>query len=232
MSDSFSLQTSEPENRANIPSSDVATASAPGSSDPASSLRAAALLTLKSKRRKPLLDQSTSQALPSRPPPPSDVGIQLDYGQEDIASSPRLTLELPRIPSESLATEAAEDGQIREEGEISDEEVSTKPPPSDSPKQLSLPPLTTNSEATKRPTPPRSAATPMAEPALPKPKLSDRISDPPSTAVAEDVAMLVDTALVEDLLPHLIDADHVRPGLACQYLDRSQNKLPYLLQNF
>ncbi|KAJ7288239.1 hypothetical protein C8J57DRAFT_1494554 [Mycena rebaudengoi] len=53
----------------------------------ASSLRAAALLTLKSKRRKPVVDTSGIPG-PSQRPPTTDTSVQLDYGQEDIGSSP------------------------------------------------------------------------------------------------------------------------------------------------
>lgn len=211
MSESSFFPTSDTETRSNIPSSEVATAS--GSSDPASSLRAAALLTLKSKRRKPPLDPL--QALPTRPPPPSDA-VQLDYGQEDIASSPlAVTSEAPSIPSKTPPTEPAQDDQIREEGEISDEEVLQPPSIPDSPKQAPLPPLVTNLEPSIHPTPPRSALPSAPEQSLPGPKLSDRISDHPSSSLTEDTAMHVDHALVEDLPLHLIDADHVRPGLAC-----------------
>ncbi|KAJ6508671.1 hypothetical protein C8R45DRAFT_449537 [Mycena sanguinolenta] len=96
------------ENRANSP---VAS-----DSDPASSLRAAALLTLKSKRRKPNVDTSGHSR-----PLPTDTSVQLDYGQDDIGSSPTDVAMLPlkRDP---------EDGLIREEGEISDsEEAQSKP---------------------------------------------------------------------------------------------------------
>ncbi|KAJ6472169.1 hypothetical protein C8R47DRAFT_1221935 [Mycena vitilis] len=57
-------------------------------SDPASSLRAAALLTLKPKRRKPIVDTDTSgdQGLSQRPPA-AETSVQLGYGQEDIGSS-------------------------------------------------------------------------------------------------------------------------------------------------
>ncbi|KAF7346436.1 MADS-box domain-containing protein [Mycena sanguinolenta] len=85
-------------------------------SDPASSLRAAALLTLKSKRRKPNVDTSG----PSRPLP-TDTSVQLDYGQDDIGSSPT-DVAMPPLKRDP------EDGLMREEGEISDsEEAQSKP---------------------------------------------------------------------------------------------------------
>ncbi|KAJ7819385.1 hypothetical protein B0H14DRAFT_2836664 [Mycena olivaceomarginata] len=85
-------------------------------SDPASSLRAAALLTLKSKRRKPNVDTSGGSG-PSQRPPPSDTVVQLDYGQDDIGSSPT-DVAMPMAPLKR----DPEDGPSREEGEISDSE--------------------------------------------------------------------------------------------------------------
>jgi hypothetical protein len=69
-------------------------------SDPASTLRAAALLTLKSKRRKPTVDRP---AMDDNAPT-----LQLDYGQQEV------------VPIEM---------DIREEGEISDTEGSAAPTP-------------------------------------------------------------------------------------------------------
>ncbi|KAJ7134715.1 hypothetical protein C8R44DRAFT_870318 [Mycena epipterygia] len=89
---------------------------ASGSSDPASSLRAAALLTLKSKRRKPTVDTSGSSGHSQRPPT-TDSSLQLDYGQEDTGSSPTDVA----IPLKTSHPDL-EDGQMREEGEISDSE--------------------------------------------------------------------------------------------------------------
>ncbi|KAJ6605679.1 hypothetical protein B0H10DRAFT_2076626, partial [Mycena sp. CBHHK59/15] len=94
---------------------------ASGSSDPASSLRAAALLTLKSKRRKPVVDTSGSSG-PSQRPLTTDTSVQLDYGQEDIASSPTDVVMAP-VPLKDSHPDM-EDGQLREEGEISDSEDS------------------------------------------------------------------------------------------------------------
>ncbi|KAJ7069770.1 hypothetical protein C8F01DRAFT_1113918 [Mycena amicta] len=71
-----------------------------GPDDPASSLRAVALLTLK--RRKP------TDGLPQRPTN-DDPSVQLDYGQDDLKESPN-DVDMPL------------EGQYREEGEISDSE--------------------------------------------------------------------------------------------------------------
>lgn len=201
------------------------TASASTSSDPASSLRAAALLTLKSKRRKPTTDQPISQSLPSRPPP-LDTGFQLDYGTEEITASP---LEQPAITpshlthmsSKSLVITPAEDVQMREEGEISDEETVPLPvrkPSLEIPKPRSPPRHSASIAHGRRSTPPRSAG-PNIDATQPWTRLSDRIADPTSHSVSydQDVAsspMAVDAPEILDGPPHLLDADHIRPGLA------------------
>ena len=192
------------------------------SSDPASSLRAAALLTLKSKRRKPTTDQSISQPLPSRPPP-LDIGFQLDYGTEDITTSP---LERSAItPSDPIYTSSkskspvptpTEDVQMREEGEISDEDTTPLPHRKPSPeiqRPRSPPRRSASTPRGRRSTPPRSAG-PSTDA---RTKLSDRISGPPSPSISyvQDVVsspMTVDAPEVLD--GPLLDVDHVRPGLA------------------
>ncbi|KAJ6559098.1 hypothetical protein DFH09DRAFT_1316861 [Mycena vulgaris] len=151
---------------------------ASGSSDPASSLRAAALLTLKSKRRKPVVDTSGSSG-PHRPPP-TDTSLQLDYGQEDIDSSPTDVA----IPPVSLKTSHPdlEDGQTREEGEISDSEDAPSKPLS-------------------KPTPDPT----VVKVESPTHNLLDRIGDPPHPGPSRTPVSLGE---------HIIDADHVRPGLS------------------
>ncbi|CAK5284148.1 unnamed protein product [Mycena citricolor] len=105
MSDSFPEADKRPNN-----------SEAPGISDPASSLRAAALLTLKTKRRKP--DTSNS-----RPPPRVDNSFQLDYGQMDPAPPPSSDVDMSLAASLKVPKSDVElDGQSREEGEISDSE--------------------------------------------------------------------------------------------------------------
>ncbi|KAJ6585077.1 hypothetical protein B0H19DRAFT_409694 [Mycena capillaripes] len=94
-------------------------------SDPASSLRAAALLTLKSKRRKPIVDTSGGSVLPQRPQP-TDTSVQLDYGQEDIGSSPT-DVAMPSAPLKNPHPDP-EDEKLREEGEISDSEDAPSKP--------------------------------------------------------------------------------------------------------
>jgi hypothetical protein len=90
-------------------------------SDAASSLRAAALMTLKSKRPKP----SPLPGLLGRAPP-LEPSPQLDYGQEEPpTASSSTTVYNPDTRME------IEEGQIREEGEISDTDEPPRqaPPP-------------------------------------------------------------------------------------------------------
>lgn len=86
-----------------------------------SSLRAAALSTLRLNRRRQL-EQATF--IPVRPPPPGDT-FQLDYGTEDTSqnvSMKDVSTSLP-APSETEISRSSLDQQLaREEGEISEEE--------------------------------------------------------------------------------------------------------------
>ncbi|KAJ7644212.1 hypothetical protein FB45DRAFT_897239 [Roridomyces roridus] len=94
----------------------------PESTDP-SSLRALALSTLK-RRKLPAVDTAGISSLPQRPPT-TDPSLQLDYGQDDIGSSPT-DVEMPP-PSLKPSLPDLGDGLTREEGEISDsEEASSK----------------------------------------------------------------------------------------------------------
>ncbi|KAM6494385.1 hypothetical protein JOM56_010746 [Amanita muscaria] len=96
--------------------------------DQVSSLREAALSTLRAKRRKPGLEKASL----SRPPPPDS--IQLDYGQEESHQpTPKPTPScLPKIVASSSAKQlesVPEDVHMREEGEISEEEDIPPAPP-------------------------------------------------------------------------------------------------------
>lgn len=198
-------------------------------------LRAAALSTLKLKRRKPVPEKTTVIA-PSRPTLATD--FQLDYGQEDVMAvdplppppqkpSPRATLKAPTI---------TKDVQMREEGEISDEEEILRPaiflkrsPP--------LPPLP----------PPRKSKSPMLGKALsPEPvkvevkttsplqkshtleerapmSLLDRFSGyAPSNHGSEGDIGRPDTNEPElDGALSLLGPDRVRPGLLCKFFSPS-----------
>ncbi|KAH9480655.1 hypothetical protein JR316_0007255 [Psilocybe cubensis] len=92
------------------------------SSDPVSSLRAAALSTLKKSKRRKAAAVEKPIPVSLRPPPPSD-SFQLDYGQEDnnVKTDPgRLVSEVSQVKEKSPTPII--DTQMREEGEISDEE--------------------------------------------------------------------------------------------------------------
>ncbi|EPQ54458.1 hypothetical protein GLOTRDRAFT_129821 [Gloeophyllum trabeum ATCC 11539] len=119
--------------------------------DPTSSLRAAALMTLKSKRRKPTSNVNQDASLSGRPAPVAP-DIQLDYGDDASLSTTSnarpVATSAPNelAPSSDTArlTDAmeVEEGQIREEGEISDSESPPPPKPLSvsSPTPLSAPP--------------------------------------------------------------------------------------------
>ncbi|KAF8555712.1 hypothetical protein OG21DRAFT_1483641 [Imleria badia] len=130
--------------------------------DIASSLRAAALLSRKRRRVDPALPPRLAQ----------EPSLHLDYGNDD--------------PPEDI-----EDGQIREEGEISDTE--TSPPPRRSP---TPPPRLRQRPFTSQPQEPmpQRIETPAASPLEP----SDAQSWQPEPS----------------LLESLLDAHHVRPGLS------------------
>ncbi|KAK2465365.1 hypothetical protein APHAL10511_002719 [Amanita phalloides] len=150
--------------------------------DAVSSLRAAALSTLRAKRKKPGIEKATLL----RPPPPDS--IQLDYGLQDEAAS-FVTVVQHEPVSEPV--------EIREEGEISEEEESLKETaksPSNEPK------------SPVRSSPARQAShfsprrTPEASPVSRRHK--------PSTPSGRRIQL---TATQMALLS--LDANHVRPGL-------------------
>lgn len=196
-------------------------------SDPASSLRAAALLTLKSKRRKPLTGQSpVSNGLPPRPAPLSDPSsFQLDYGQEDIASSPPEAGPEDRHSPALAATAASapvssplpvlapsveiQDPQLREEGEISDsEDVPIPAPPPIAPLQ---------DDTSRRPTALDLSAAAVTKQVIPKVEspTHNLLESPRSSHFlrpAQSSSMILDEPYTD--IPHyVIDANHVRPGL-------------------
>ena len=91
------------------------------SADSETSLRAAALSTLRLKRRK--YDERPA-SISSRPPPPSDA-LQLDYGAEDTPQDVFMkdVLTPPSVTSETEKSRSSVDQQLaREEGEISEED--------------------------------------------------------------------------------------------------------------
>ncbi|KIM40856.1 hypothetical protein M413DRAFT_445641 [Hebeloma cylindrosporum] len=192
----------------------TATTSTMLSSDPVSSLRAAALSTLKAKRRKFVPEKTAAPPTLPRPPPPAD-SFQLDYGQEDNIADALAADVNNALPPAIEPVTTAEDPN-REEGEISEEE---EPPPA-----KTFPPtskLFTSEHAgfiKPRSPSPLSPATPFHNPpevASPL-ALVDRLSDP-SIPVQD-----LDEQSVMDQIPEnleapppffLIGPEHVRPGL-------------------
>ncbi|KII90973.1 hypothetical protein PLICRDRAFT_52645 [Plicaturopsis crispa FD-325 SS-3] len=197
--------------------SDLSRGASGSAPDPASSLRAAALLTLKSKRRKPATDLP-----PAVPPRPIDTSFQLDYGQDDtLETSPQAVFTAPKVAPEASTSSTKpspsdnEDAHVREEGEISDTEESKTPaPPRKNP-------------ASPKNVPAKVAGPTSASPSIKKKQpaaqpLLDRISSPVALPLAPSVVpspvqhraptiRTVDSNM-EGL--HVLDSEHVRPGLA------------------
>ncbi|TFK52596.1 hypothetical protein OE88DRAFT_1734567 [Heliocybe sulcata] len=179
--------------------------------DPTSSLRAAALMSLKSKRRKPIATVEHN-VLPSTRPVPAAPDIQLDYGDEASSSlvngsrAPISSLNIVSVatsdPGPSADVAEIEEGQIREEGEISDTEA---PPPGAPP--FAAPPT----EA--------KARSPKTQQAAPTPTLAARLglntadSQQPPTPVVSQVQP-VSGFSPNEAATHLSPAATVRPGLA------------------
>jgi hypothetical protein len=194
----------------------AATTSTMLASDPVSSLRAAALSTLKAKRRKFVPEKTAPPTLP-RPPPPDSV--QLDYGQEDnIPDTPMAEMtpsDAHNPPPFAIEPATIAEDPNREEGEISEEEepLQTVPPTN----KL----FTAERTALKSRSPsPVSSATPLHNsPEMASPlALMDRLSDPlPSIPVLG----LDEQTEVDQILPNveapppffLIGPENVRPGL-------------------
>ncbi|KAF9565768.1 hypothetical protein CPC08DRAFT_158755 [Agrocybe pediades] len=157
--------------------------------DPVSSLRAAALSTLKSKRRKQV--PKPSAVIPVRPPPPTD-NFQLDYGQDDVPmADAETTISAPTVSNDKEASR--DDVQMREEGEISEEEevprvvkqpLSLMERLSDSPMTIVRKSTTPETRITMKqepPSSPRGFVSPEVHNAeVPRLALADRISDAPS----------------------------------------------------
>jgi hypothetical protein len=190
--------------------------------DQVSSLRAAALSTLRAaKRRKP----GVEKVAPSRPPPPTS--IQLDYGlDEDPSPNTQLSVKPPSpgpepnvVQSTSSRPEpVSQDVQMREEGEISEEEEVQPPAPQalketckspinepKSPAKSSPParPFSTAAAVGNRSPPTTSRRIPEASPVSPL-SSRHRSATPSGYRIQLSAAQL---ALLT------LDGNHVRPGL-------------------
>jgi hypothetical protein len=167
----------------------------PGSAeDVASSLRAAALLTLRSKRRKvnpPTVGPPLRSA--QRPSPP--LGNDLGMPTLSLATM-TATLSVSSVPE-------LEEGQAREEGEISDsEETSMSEVEPNNQLGLASPPP-------PPPSPPR-----ITEMALDTPQQPTQ--DIPPELRVMDSSLVASFAPPRQGLDFLMDENHVRPNLACQ----------------
>jgi hypothetical protein len=185
--------------------------SASPSSDPALSLRAAALLTLKSKRRKPATDQLAS---PSQRPIPS--GLVLNYGEEESTASS--TAAPPSAIGKATAqTTASGVKDNREEGEISDTE--STPPAVPKPKPSTKKASKVKAVPADKKSTSKTSLTLAKTPANAKPPLpasEQKTESTPTTPVAGPSTSLASSFLTaqSQIPPYVLDADHVRPGLA------------------
>ena len=133
-----------------------------------SSLRAAALMTLKSKRRKPAEAVAAPPSLPQRPQATFDV---LDYGSTEAA---------PAEPQKQPSASTSDPGS-REEGEISDEEPAASAPPAAPPQppRPALPP---------KPAPQESPVASSNKPQeATSPSLLDRIAPPSRSKIKQNL---------------------------------------------
>ncbi|KAI9573623.1 hypothetical protein HD554DRAFT_2013037 [Boletus coccyginus] len=174
--------------------------SATSNVDMASSLRAAALLSRKRRR----VDPGASALPPRLAQQPT---LQLDYANDIPAprSDPKLSPVLhPTAPEPTEHMEDVEDGQIREEGEISDTEASPPPPRSPTPPpRLRQRPFTSQPlESTKVEPPPSRIEAPTTSPSEP----SDARAWQPASTSPESFMLETST--------YRLDANHVRPGLS------------------
>ncbi|EIW59093.1 uncharacterized protein TRAVEDRAFT_46404 [Trametes versicolor FP-101664 SS1] len=169
------------------------------SEDFAATLRAAALMTLKSKRRKPTVVKAEPVSIRSLAEPPS---IELDYGQEEptgtssIASSPVIppATAVAHARSASRAMDVDE-GAYREEGEISDSEMASAMPQ-------------TKVE-------PQSPVLHKASPVVLQTQVEPR--EPvalPTANMAAAPLLLPHEIFAIPQAPALVDENHARPGLA------------------
>ncbi|PSR71919.1 hypothetical protein PHLCEN_2v12129 [Hermanssonia centrifuga] len=198
--------------------------------DPAASLRAAALLTLKSNRRKANTGNEVPVGLLPRPVSTA-ASIQLDYGTEEpsfgASSTASITTTSAAIPRPAPAPEPMEVDEVREEGEISDSESTPghKSPPQQPANPRATPP---NPRSRHQPLPPKlslnesSAASPaiklpttapIAVKTEPAPATLDQSVGPTSATIS--AASHRSVSYPNEAM--LVDEEHVRPGLSSQF---------------
>ncbi|KAI0786878.1 hypothetical protein C8Q75DRAFT_249427 [Abortiporus biennis] len=173
------------------------------------SLRAAALMTLKSKRRKANVPAEVPPGLPARPPPPES--IQLDYGDEEPSpgsATMSTSVEQPLDPMD------VDEPQVREEGEISDSESTPSGPPN-GPQNSKLPEIIPKVQAPdlgKIPSTQSKHPTISSSPRI-KSESVPQIIPPKSLSVDDSASAAVHTSVSDSSLS-LLGNGFVRPGLA------------------
>ncbi|KAJ3759906.1 hypothetical protein EV360DRAFT_40892 [Lentinula raphanica] len=203
--------------------------------DATSSLRAAALLTIKksNKRRKVADNQPQSSSLLSRSAA-TDNTVQLDYGQDDadvdISSSPPekpSPVQMFSGPPSGKFSDHLEVGPMREEGEISDSEEPTRAKMAAKPRSKTatpLPPRPRSPLPRRRDESVSSSVAAPSEQSQSKPasSLPRRSSPPPQ---ASSIILLERTSATSfpsskspqsvnnEERPFFVDREHVRPGL-------------------
>ncbi|TCD63243.1 hypothetical protein EIP91_005799 [Steccherinum ochraceum] len=184
--------------------------------DPAASLREAALRTLKSKRRK-LNSHPTDllSSFPERSGASSSANIQLDYGQAETSggslSAPSAAAAPPT--QDSAAMDVDEEGQAKEEGEISDSETAPATPFQSPSKDLPTIPSPTFHPPEKTAPPRRAVASPVAPPLKPSAILI-KTESLPVTITDSLSSSAMDSTSDYDRLPFDPAFGFVRPGLA------------------
>ena len=169
--------------------------------DAAASLRAAALLTLKSKRRK--LTSTADPPLIPRPFVAEHPSIELDYGSEEPSGgqpseSPAPTVKSIQDPASEHEPMNIDDDQAREEGEISDSETA-----------LPIP------ESKPQPPSPKVAEQVKTAAQMPPPPLKPKI-EPMSPSLSFAVPRPLVFAPEPTVASTIVDENHIRPGLACK----------------
>jgi hypothetical protein len=185
--------------------------------DPAALLRAAALMSRKRVRTKKGNKGATrTSTLPIPAPSRLDVivsdSFQLDYGSEDVTpADPPLDSTSSNKPETALSDE--EEGQIREEGEISDSE---SPQPALS--GIAPPPVTTLVNKKVSPIPQTLVVDTLSTkpPRHASPTNIMCTSNDPLVASPTSIGPRTRSSSLDHTLP-ILDENHIRPGLASQY---------------
>lgn len=206
--------------------------------DPVEHLRAAALSTLKGKRRKQV-PEKPAPPMPIRPPP-STESFQLDYGlgennNSDMTTTDKQTSKPPHTQKEQMSPSVNEEGQSREEGEISEEEpavmqdipTSSKPVTSIEPEFIMAVEQNLSQPAVE-PILPYKYVPHEGQPlSTPIPTLLERLSEPahlPTFKQEEEDHFDILMDGVPDLHQEsrfpfgFVDPEHVRPGLARTFI--------------